>query len=98
MNQIETCLAADAGLVLKLHETVAATLGTNLQDGLSRRFDMRVADSSLQFFSLEEVPAIRGPLPVGVSQIHFRSDLSAVQSLSTKGADRPRSRIPESIA
>ena len=84
MNQIEARLAADADLVLKLHETVAATLGTSLHDGLSRRFDMRVAESSLRFFSLEEVPAIRGPLPAGVSNIHFRSDLSAVPSLSTK--------------
>ena len=82
INQIEARVSADVGLVLKLHETVAATLGASLNDGLSRRFDMRLAESSLRFFSLEDVPAIRGPLPVGVSDVHFRSDLSALPPVS----------------
>ena len=82
INHIEARVSAHADLVLKLHETVAATLGTSLNDGLSRRFDMRLAESSLQFFSLEDVPAIRGPLPAGVSDVHFRSDLSALPPVS----------------
>ena len=82
IDQIEARVSADVGLVLKLHETVAATLGSNLNDGLSRRFDMRLAESSLRFFSLEDVPAIRGPLPGGVSDVHFRSDLSALSPVS----------------
>ena len=68
--------------MLKLHETVAATLGASLNDGLSRRFDTKLAEASLQFFGLEDAPAIRGPLPAGVSDVHFRSDLSALAPLS----------------
>ena len=82
INQIEARVSADVDLVLKLHETVAATLGASLNDSLSRRFDMRLAESSLRFFSLEDVPAIRGPLPAGVSDVHFRSDLSALRPVS----------------
>ena len=82
INHIEARVSAHADLVLKLHETVAATLGASLNDGLSRRFDMRLAESSLRFFSLEDVPAIRGPLPVGVSDVHFRSNLSALPPVS----------------
>ena len=63
INQIEARLSPHADLVFKLHETIAATLGASLRDGLSRRYDMRLAESSLRFFSLEDVPAIRGPLP-----------------------------------
>ena len=84
INQIEARVSAHADLVLKLHETVAATLGASLNDSLSRRFDMRLAESSLRFFSLEDVPAIRGPLPAGVSDVHFRSDLSALPPLSIR--------------
>ncbi|WP_163268308.1 PD-(D/E)XK motif protein [Chelativorans alearense] len=84
MEQIEARVSAHADLVLKLHETVAATLGASLNDALSRRFDMRLAESSLQFFSLEDVPAIRGALPAGVSDVHFRSDLSTLASLSVE--------------
>ena len=82
VNQIEARVSAHPDLVLKLHETVAATLGTSLNDGLARRFDMRLAESSLRFFDLEDVPAIRGPLPAGVSDVHFRSDLSALPPVS----------------
>ena len=80
--EIEARVSAHADLVFKLHETVAATLGASLHDGLSRCFDMRLAGSSLRFFSLEGVPAIRGPLPMGVSDVHFRSDLSALPPIS----------------
>ena len=82
INQIKTRVSAHADLVFKLHETVAATLGASLKDGLSRCFDIRLAESSLQFFNLEDVPAIRGPLPAGVSDVHFRSDLSALSPVS----------------
>lgn len=78
IDQIEARVSTHADLVFKLHEMVAATLGASLKDSLSKRFDMRLAESSLQFFGLEEVPAIRGPLPAGVSDVHFRSDLSAL--------------------
>ena len=82
INQIETRVSTRADLVFKLHETVSATLGANLKDSLSRCFDIRLAESSLQFFNLEDVPAIRGPLPPGVSDVHFRSDLSALSPVS----------------
>ncbi len=84
IGQIESRISGHADLVLKLHETVVATLGASLNDGLSRRFDMRLAEASLQFFDLEVVPAIRGSLPAGVSDVHFRSDLSALASLSVE--------------
>lgn len=82
IDQIADRVSTDADLVLKLHETVAATLAASLNDGLSRCFDMRLAESSLQFFALEVVPAIRGPLPAGVSNVRFQSDLSALSPLS----------------
>lgn len=84
ISQIESRVSGHADLVLKLHETVAATLGASLNDSLSRRFDTRLAESSLQFFGLEDVPAIRGELPVGVRDVHFRSDLSTLASQSVE--------------
>lgn len=82
MKQIEARVSSHADLVFKLHETVSTTLGASLNDGLKRRYDMRLAESSLCFFSLEDVPAIRGPLPANVSDVHFRSDLSALLPVS----------------
>lgn len=78
LSQVAARVASRVDLVLKLHETVAETLGTSFSDGLARRFDMRLAESSLSFFRIDDVPAIRGPLPAGVSDVRFRSDLSNV--------------------
>lgn len=82
IDKIGARVSTHADLILKLHETVAMTLGTGLNDALSRRFDVQLAESSLRFFSLEDVPAIRGPLPAGVSDVHFRSDLSTLAPYS----------------
>jgi len=84
INEIESRAAAHADLVFKLHEVVAGTLGASLNDALTITFDTKLADSSLSFFSLLDVPAIRTPLPAGISDVHFRSDLSALQALSVQ--------------
>lgn len=61
--EIEESVSAHNDLVLKLHEVVAATLGTSLNEALSVRFDTKLPGSSLRLYSLNDVPAIRGPLP-----------------------------------
>lgn len=81
IDDIATRVSTNADLMLKLHENVAATLGATLHSGLSRHFDTRLAKSSLRFFSLEDIPAIRGPLPPGISDVRFRSDLSALSPI-----------------
>jgi hypothetical protein len=76
IREIEGLVATNTDLVMKLHDTVAETLGSSLQEALSVRFDQRLAASSVQFYDLRSIPAIRGEPPAGVSDIHFQSDLS----------------------
>ena len=78
MREIEALANANAELVMKLHEIVSATLGNALQEALGIRFDQRIAVSSLRFYDLRSIPAIRSDPPAGVSDVHFRSDLSAL--------------------
>lgn len=84
IREIETAIATNTDLVLKLHDTVAETLGRSLQDALSFRFDHRLAATSLQFYDLRSIPALRGEPPAGVSDIHFRSDLSNVTTVDIR--------------
>ncbi len=70
---------SSADLVLKLHTIVAETLGVTAREALEFRFDLRLAESSLRFYDLRTIPAIRGDTPLGVSDIHFRSDLSGLE-------------------
>jgi len=79
---IETSIAAYPDHVLKLHETIMGTLGDSFNEALGVGFDVRVSESSVRLYDLREVPAVRGPLPPGVTDVHFRSDLSALDPLS----------------
>jgi hypothetical protein len=84
VREIEGLVATNAELVLKLHDTVAETLGRSLNEGLRVRFDRRLSASSLHFYELRSIPAIRDEPPLGVSDIHFRSDLSGLGHIDTR--------------
>ena len=76
IERIEDQIGGNAALLLKLQETIAEGLGDNASAALSMRFDESLARSSLRVFDLRTIPAIRGDLPVGVSRVRFKCDLS----------------------
>lgn len=82
IEQISDLIYSDSDLLYKLHSTVAATLGSTLNEALKVSFDPYLTDSSLMFFDVNEIPAIRNPLPKGVTNMHFNSDLSECNSIS----------------
>jgi hypothetical protein len=81
---IKARIAADEDLLLKLHEIVAATLGTSLAESLAVTFDARLAESSMLFFDLRAIPAVRVVLAPGVSDVRFSSDLSGQTPLGAE--------------
>jgi hypothetical protein len=68
---------ADDALLLKVQAGVAETLGSGLPEALSLRFDEALAASSLRFFDLRTIPAVRGVVPAEVTEVRFRANLSA---------------------
>ena len=84
IERIEDRVSGSEDLLIKLYENVASTLGRGLVEALKYRFDARLAESSLAFYLAIDIPAIRGLLPAGVSDVHFRSDLSSVTALSVE--------------
>ena len=79
---IEDQISGDDDLLLKLHDLVASTLGTTLVPSLNVPFDPRLAESSLRFFDLRAIPAVRGEPSPGVSDVRFVSDLSGSDPLA----------------
>ena len=79
---IEAALGGNDDLILKVQETIAESLGESLPTVMDARFDDRLALASLRFYDLAAVPAIREGVPLEVSGVHFRSDLTRVQPLS----------------
>ena len=82
VNEVVGSLNGNVDLVLKVQETVAATLGETMTTALTARFDDRLAQTSVQLYELATIPAIREGIPSEVTQVHFRSDLSHSPALS----------------
>jgi len=82
LRLIRLRLAGHPHAMLRLDATIADTLGADLPNALGWAFDYALARSSMAQFDLGSIPAVRGTLEVGVSQVHFVSDLSSAQQIS----------------
>jgi len=78
VRDVEQSCAAAPDLLVRLHDILAETLGTTLPEALALRFDQRLAETTLEFYDLRQIPAIRIAPPAGVTDIRFRSDLSGI--------------------
>jgi hypothetical protein len=82
-EEIRAHASGDTGLLLHLDRVLRLSLGNAWRQGLEERFDRQLAVGSLRFFDTESIPAIDGPLPREVSDIHFRVDMTNVQPMDT---------------
>ena len=83
LSKIEDRLQNDGQAVMRLRTIVAATLGDSLPYAADWSFDLELAKASLGYFNSEEIPAIRPPLPPGVSSARFVSDLNGCSPLES---------------
>lgn len=67
----------------------------SLNEAMSAGFDVQLAMSSLLFFDLRQIPAVRGALPAGVSDVHFRSDLTTATPLAPSELENCESALFE---
>jgi len=74
-------LIASAEATARFDATFYASLGSGWQDAMNEAFDWELAKESLAFFDAGSVPSIATPVPVGVSEVRFSSDLSAAAPL-----------------
>lgn len=93
VQAIESRLVGQEELILKVQEVVAETLGDTLPTALAIRFDESLASSSLQFYDLSAIPAIRDGFPPEVTQVRFRSDLSHMPTVSLVELSQKSGRI-----
>ena len=63
-------------LVLQVDRMIALTIGEHWRYALEERFDRELAEESLAFFEPHAIPMISPNLPLGVSAVHFKSDLT----------------------
>lgn len=69
-------LSGDIDLLLHLDRVISLTLGNSWRYALEDRFDRSLAEQSLAFFETKVIPSVCPDLPIGVSDVHFKSDLT----------------------
>jgi hypothetical protein len=74
-------LAEDPQLTTRFDSVFYKSLGSGWADAMDECFDWELAKDSLAFFNAELVPKIEGGIPASVSDVRFRSDLSALVPL-----------------
>jgi hypothetical protein len=88
ITEAQKRMAGDMQALLKLRTVVAGSLGVSLPAALQIRFDSALARSTLSFFRAGEIPAIRPPIPTGVSGVRFRSDLTGISPVGVADLTR----------
>lgn len=78
VETLRSRIGDNADLLLHIDSVVNATLGENWRHAIEESFDRSLAEESLTFYALDSVPKIVTDIPSGVSNVHFRSDLSEV--------------------
>ena len=82
IQEIRNLLPGSPELEEKLNRVIVQTLGNSLHQSVSSRFDRQLAQDSLSLFDAEMIPKISEPLPVGISDVHFKADLNQCDTLS----------------
>jgi hypothetical protein len=65
--------------LLRLDGVVAQTIGNEWRNLQLVRFDSDLASSSIRFIPAEIIPAVATPVPISVTSVHFRVDLTGLQ-------------------
>ncbi len=81
VSEIRRRLGDAADLLLHLDNVVGLTLGDSLRHASEERFDRQLAERSIAFFDPDVVPKVSPILPMGVSDVRFRVDLTNVPSV-----------------
>lgn len=74
---------------LKLSEIVLKTIGLHIDECKNMHFDYNFAADTLHYYDSKVIPSInKKDVPVAVSSVHFRSDLTETPTISTTGYNK----------
>lgn len=72
-----------AELRLKIEQVCLQSLGNSWPQARAKSYDHQLAADSLLLFDIADIPKVPADLPIGVSEVRFRSDLGLASPLST---------------
>jgi len=82
LQQVLLRLEPTSNLGLRVQVVVAEALGGTLLSALDDRFDLELAQQTLEFYDVHGVPRPPGDMPETVTSVQFVSDLTPSQPVS----------------
>ena len=76
LDRIRARLGSSPNHLLQLDRVVGLILGDCWRSALDEKFDHGLAEESVAFFEPSIVPSVNPDLPLGVSEVRFKSDLT----------------------
>ena len=86
-EKIQTYLGNDSNLLLHIDKVIALTLGDGWQQANEACFDQWLAEESLAFYEAAAIPSVNPNLPLGVSRVHFQSNLTGIPTIEISRYD-----------
>ena len=86
-EKIQVRLGDDSDLLLHLDKVIALTLGNSWQQADEACFDQWLAEESLAFYEAAAIPSVNPNLPLGVSRVHFQSNLTGIPTIEISRYD-----------
>lgn len=83
-EETRAILAPDAALLTRFDAVFYATLGASWSEAMEECFDLELASDSLRFYDAIEIPKVAEPIPAGVGDVRFTSNLSDATHLSSE--------------
>lgn len=81
-DEVRQRLSEDPVLTTQFDASFYRAIGSAWSDAFDECFDWELARHSLEFFDVNSIPKVGEPIPPAVSDVRFRSDLSAITPLS----------------
>lgn len=68
----------------KVNLIIADTIGAAWKRAIDAKFNLDHAILSIKYYDSTSIPSIAGPIPIGVSQVKFKSDLTFCEPLAVQ--------------
>lgn len=75
-DEAKEIVKSDHKLLMKIERICLKALGNFWVDARTKCFDLQIAEQSLSFYRIHDIPRVAADLPHGISEVKFRSDLS----------------------
>jgi hypothetical protein len=92
VDETRSCVSGNTDLAFHLDKTVALVLGESWRSAMEERFDRELAQESLAFFEAESIPTVNPDIPLGVTEVRFKADLTGQPN-----ADLKRLRVAQGL-